>query len=191
MELPYSRDMLDLIATFNRWRVQYLIVGGRAVNAYTEARGTKDLDVWTNPTPANAKLVHAALKEFGAPLFGMTEEMFARKDEFLSIGVPPNRIDLLKEIPGVEFEASWEKRQVFDLGNGLSANYLGLSDLIAAKLAAGRYIDLADAEKLRVALDFEQTAKSAADMNEQKPLNLSAPEPPAEQAKTGTEKTET
>ena len=50
MELPYSEDMLDLLATFNRWQVQYLIVGGRAVNAYTEARGTKDLDIWTNPT---------------------------------------------------------------------------------------------------------------------------------------------
>ena len=34
MELPYSQDMLELLATFNRWQVQYLIVGGRAVNAY-------------------------------------------------------------------------------------------------------------------------------------------------------------
>jgi hypothetical protein len=55
--------MLDLLATFNWWQVQYLIVGGRAVNAYTEARGTKDLDLWVNPTPDNAKRVYAALKE--------------------------------------------------------------------------------------------------------------------------------
>jgi hypothetical protein len=153
VELPYSQDMLDLLATFNRWQVQYLIVGGRAVNAYTEARGTKDLDIWTNPTPENAKRVYAALKEFGAPLFGATEETFAHKGDFLFIGVPPNRIDILKEIPGVEFDACWEKRECFDLGGGLSANYLGLPELIAAKLTAGRHIDLADAEKLTVALE--------------------------------------
>jgi hypothetical protein len=145
--------MLDLLDILNRWQVQYLIVCGRAVNAYTEARGTKDLDIWTNPTPENAKRVYAALKEFGAPLFGATEETFTRKDEFLFIGVAPNRIDLLKDIPGVEFEECWEKRQVFDLGNGLEANYLGLPELIAAKLAAGRHIDLADADSLKVALE--------------------------------------
>ena len=128
-------------------------MGGRAVNAYTEARGTKDLDIWVNPTPENAKQVYAALKEFGAPLFGAIEETFTRKDDFLFIGVPPNRIDGLKDTPGVEFDACWEKKQTFDLGNGLKANYLGLPDLIAAKLAAGRHIDLADADNLKVSLE--------------------------------------
>jgi len=153
VELPYSRDMLDLLEILNRWQVQYLIVGGRAVNAYTEARGTKDLDIWTNPTPDNARRIYAALKEFGAPLFGATEESFVRKDDFLFIGVPPNRIDILKDIPGVEFDDCWEKRQTFDLGEGLEANYLGLPELLAAKRASGRYIDLADAEKLEAALE--------------------------------------
>jgi hypothetical protein len=36
VELPYSSDMLDLLVIFNRLKVQYLIVGGRAVDAYTE-----------------------------------------------------------------------------------------------------------------------------------------------------------
>jgi hypothetical protein len=88
------------------------------------------------------------LKDFGAPLFGATEETFARKEDFLFIGVPPNRIDLLQDIPGVEFEPCWVNKQVFDLGSGLIANYLSLADLLASKLAAARHIDLADADKL-------------------------------------------
>jgi hypothetical protein len=156
VELPFSQDMLDLLATFNRRQVQYLIVGGRAVNAYTEARGTKDLDIWVNPTRGNAKRVYAALKEFGAPLFGATEETFARKGDLLFIGVPPNRIDVLKDIPGVEFRACWKRRRSFDLGGGVTAHHIGLEDLIAAKVAAGRHIDLADAEKLQVAFEREQ-----------------------------------
>lgn len=63
---------------------------------------------------------------------------------------------MLKDIPGVEFEPCWENRQVFDLGNGLSANYLSLPDLLAAKLAAGRHIDLADADNLKIALARKQ-----------------------------------
>jgi len=81
--------MLDLIALLNRRQVEYLIVGGRAVNAYSDVRGTKDLDIWVNPTPENAKRVYAALQEFGAPRFGASEEMFARRGDFLFIGVPP------------------------------------------------------------------------------------------------------
>ena len=179
MELPYSQDMLDFLATLNRWEVQYLIVGGRAVNAYTEARGTKDLDIWTNPTLENAKRVYAALIEFGAPLFGATEETFTRKDEFLFIGVAPNRIDLLKDIPGVEFDDCWEKRQVFDLGNGLEVNYLGLPDLITAKLAAGRHIDLADVDNLKVALERKQTEELAAKSKKREPQQSTGQKPPS------------
>lgn len=38
-----SDDMLDLLKGFNAREVEYLIVGGHAVNAYTEPRGTKDI----------------------------------------------------------------------------------------------------------------------------------------------------
>ncbi len=35
---------------------------------YTEPRFAKDIDIWVEPTPANAERVWAALAEFGAPL---------------------------------------------------------------------------------------------------------------------------
>jgi hypothetical protein len=62
----------------------------------------------------------------------------------------------VEDIPGVAFEPCWENKQVFDFGNGLTANYLSLPDLLAAKLAAGRHIDLADADNLKIALDRKQ-----------------------------------
>src|SRR5262249_12297863 len=57
-----SNDMRELLEALNRWQAQYLIIGAHAVGAYTEPRGTKDLDIWVNPTKGNAKRVHAALK---------------------------------------------------------------------------------------------------------------------------------
>ena len=155
MSASLSQDMQELLQALNRWNAQYLVVGAHAVNAYTEPRSTKDLDIWVNPTSENARLVLAALREFGAPLFGMTEETLAKRGDFLIIGVPPNRIDILKEIPGVEFAHCWENRYTVDL-NGTSVPFPGLTDLYAAKLAAGRLQDLADAEKLKVAIKLSK-----------------------------------
>jgi len=72
------------------------------------------------------------------------------------VSPPPNRIDILKDIPGVEFEPCWANKNVFDLGSGLHVNYISLQDLLTAKLAAGRHIDLADADNLKIALEREQ-----------------------------------
>ena len=107
-----NSDFKEILRIFNAVKVKYLVVGGYAVMKYTEPRFTKDLDIWVNPTPENAKLVHAALKEFGAPLFGATEETFTRKDDFLFIGVPPNRIDILKDIAS----GSGPRRSILALG---------------------------------------------------------------------------
>jgi hypothetical protein len=154
-----SNDMKELLEALNRWRVQYLIIGGHAVGVYTEPRGTKDLDIWVNPTKENAKRVYAALKEFGAPLFGTTERTLTNTQDFLVIGVAPNRIDILKSIPGLRFSACWKNRRTFDLG-GTTANFLNLGDLLAAKLAAGRPQDLVDAAKLEKALELERKSQT-------------------------------
>jgi hypothetical protein len=150
-----SKDMSDLLEALNRCQAQYLIIGAHAVGVYAEPRGTKDLDIWVNPTKENARRVHAALRDFGAPLFGTTEKTLTNKGEFLVIGVAPNRIDILKSIPGLKFAACWKNRRTFDIG-GTTANFLNLEDLLAAKLAAGRPQDLVDAAKLKKALELER-----------------------------------
>ena len=62
-----SNDRMELLDALNRRKAQYLVIGAHAVGIYTEPRGTKDLDIWINPTKTNAQRVYAALKKFGAP----------------------------------------------------------------------------------------------------------------------------
>ena len=162
MSGPLSEDMKDLLEALNKWQVQYLIVGAHALGVYTQPRSTKDLDIWVNPTPENAHLVYSALKEFAAPLFGTTEEFFTERDSFLMIGVAPNRFDILKSIPGVEFEACWANRQVFKIG-GVNANFPSLENLLAAKIAAGRPQDLVDANHLKAALKLRRKKQEELD----------------------------
>jgi hypothetical protein len=155
------QDMREFLEALNKWRAEYLVIGAHAVGVYAEPRSTKDLDIWVNPTKGNAKRVFAALKEFGAPLFGTTEKTLTERDNFLTIGIAPNRIDILKSIPGVEFRACWKNRRTFEV-EGTTANFLALEDLIAAKEAAKRPQDLVDAEKLRKALVLEKKQQEQA-----------------------------
>jgi hypothetical protein len=160
--------MRELLDALNRRQAQYLVIGAHAVGVYAEPRGTKDLDIWINPTKENARRVYAALKEFGAPLFGATAKTLTNPHDFLVIGVAPNRIDILKSIPGLEFKACWENRRTFDIG-GTTANFLNLADLLTAKLAAGRPQDLVDAAKLQKALELERRIPQASQPSSEVP----------------------
>jgi predicted nucleotidyltransferase len=142
-----NSDFTDLLKIFSDNNVRYLIIGGYAVIQYAEPRYTKDLDLWISTDTANAAAVYKALREFGAPLANLTADDFAEEGYFYQMGVPPVRVDILMGIPGVAFEAAWQKRVEIDF-EGLSVSFIAKEDLIAAKLASGRPQDLIDAKML-------------------------------------------
>ena len=63
--MQLSRDFKEFVASLNASGARYLIVGGYAVAAHGHPRYTKDLDVWIETGPDNAKRVLRALAEFG------------------------------------------------------------------------------------------------------------------------------
>ena len=83
-----NSDFSDLLRLFNASHVRYLVIGGYAVIQYAEPRFTADLDLWTGTEPRNAGAVYEALREFGAPLSGLTAEDFAAEGYFYQMGVP-------------------------------------------------------------------------------------------------------
>lgn len=147
------RDFKELLSVLNAHRVKYLIVGGYAVSLHAEPRATKDLDVLIGPSAENSKAVFAALAEFGAPLEGMTPKDFMEPGTFFRMGTPPIMVDILSNISGVDFDQAWEHRVEFPIDSGLNALFISRGDLLAAKLAAGRPQDLADAAALGEHLD--------------------------------------
>ena len=111
-----SQDFKELLSILARHEVRYLVVGGYAVMLYSEPRWTKDLDLWIALDARNARAVFAALREFGAPLAGLTESDFAAPGYFYQMGNPPLRLDVMMDIPGGDFEAAWVRRNTIDLG---------------------------------------------------------------------------
>ena len=145
-----NQDFRDLLRAFNDENVRYLIVGGYALIKYTEPRYTKDLDIWVSPDPENATKVFRALVKYGAPVTDMSPADFTREGFFFSMGLAPNRVDILFDLTGLNFETAWERR-VSAVVADAETNFLSRVDLIINKEAVGRKQDLADVEKLRIA----------------------------------------
>lgn len=152
-----EKDQRDLILAFNANGVQYLVIGGHAVGAYSEPRGTKDLDVFIKASVENSHAVFKALTEFGAPMAGLSPADFNDKaTSVFQLGVEPDRVDMLQGIAGVGFDEAWTARVEMAIDDDLPVHVISREHLIQNKLASGRYQDLADVEKLRA---FERATK--------------------------------
>lgn len=121
-------DFEDMLALLHKHRVRYLIIGGLAFIYHAKPRYTKDMDLWVGPAGPNVERANRALAEFGSP-FRLDVEHPA---EILQLGVGPDRIDLLREIPGLRFETAWRKRIQARYGRA-KANWVDLDTLIRIK----------------------------------------------------------
>jgi len=54
-------------------------------------------------THENAQALYHTLAKFGVPLQGVRPQGFENQELFFMTGTPPNRIDTLMGIPGVNF----------------------------------------------------------------------------------------
>lgn len=145
---PDYRDMVECLL---RESVDFMLVGGYAVALHGWPRTTFDIDFWILANPENAKAVMRAIKAFGAPLMGLTEEDFHRPGMVFQIGNEPQRIDIISAIAGLDY-ADASSRAVKMTIDGLEIKVLSIDDLIVNKRAAGRPKDIADAlalEKLK------------------------------------------
>ena len=145
------KDQKDLLFALNEHGVEYLVVGGQAVNAYGVPRATKDVDILIRSSPENSQAVYAALAAFGAPVRDFTPDDFRdQPDAIFQFGVEPNRIDILQNIGSLDFEQAWRRRVLKQVDESLTVPFLSVEDLIENKLETGRLQDLADADRLQM-----------------------------------------
>jgi len=142
-----SPDFKELLSLFTGHKVRYLVGGGYAVMKCSEPRFTKDLDLWIAVDASNATAVFTALKEFGAPLAGLSEADFQQAGYVYQMGRAPLRVDILMSLDGVDFEQAWRKRVETRIG-GAKIPFIAKDDLMVAKRIAGRPQDLIDLQNL-------------------------------------------
>lgn len=145
--MDLNKDFKEFIALLNEHEVDYLVVGGYAVNLHGYPRYTKDIDFWIWMTEENISRLLSAISSFGMGALGLDHSTFSDPDSIVQLGYEPHRIDLLMDINGVDFQQCFSRKNITEVED-VKVNFLHIRDLIKAKKEAGRLQDLADAEQL-------------------------------------------
>jgi predicted nucleotidyltransferase len=145
--IPLLPDFLDLLRYLGEEKVEYLIVGGMAVNYYGYHRSTGDLDIWVAVTTANQDRLAKALQRFGFSAQTVSRRPLLEKPNFIRMGHEPIRVEIHSEISGVSFEECVARSEVCSI-EGIDIRMISLQDLRTNKAASGRTKDRADLEAL-------------------------------------------
>ena len=143
-----NNDFREFIASLNENNVRYLIVGGYAVGFHGYPRYTKNLDVWIEVSNENAENVVKALNQFGFGAVGFKADDFLKPDEFMQLGYPPNRIDLITSCEGIDFQTCYANKMQIKI-DGLKIDFIDYENLLKNKRTVGRPQDLADVSNLK------------------------------------------
>ncbi len=147
--MDYFEDYKDMLQLFNKYDVQYLVIGAYAMGNYGYSRYTLDIDLWIEKSVNNAQKIQKAFEDFPIP-YEITIDELTQKNFVLQIGIEPMRIDVLTDIDGVEFAHAWDNKTNNSLF-GEEIHFISLQDLIKNKTATNRAkdkYDLLELEKL-------------------------------------------
>ena len=163
-ELPSELDRgpLDparIFAALQSHQVEYLTIGGVAVNVHGHVRNTRDVDILIEWTSENMRRLAAALGDLDARLFGVDAGLMdidpRDPDDLLNGGnftlrTAAGGLDLFdpSEIPGGRPYEEMRPRAVEAVVQGVRVRAVGFDDLIRLKREAGRDRDLEDVATL-------------------------------------------
>ena len=143
-------DAERIFATLAEHRVDYVVVGGVAVQVHGHVRMTNDLDLIPGPTHANLEGLATALGKLNARVLNPGSEDLEIDASMLpgatlwQLSTELGDIDLLHDAPGA---ATFDELRARALTIALGPHEIpvaGRDDLIRMKKAAGRPIDLED-----------------------------------------------
>jgi hypothetical protein len=154
---------LDLFRTLQEERVDYIVVGGLAINLHGVERATMDVDLVLAMDDANLRrFLSAATRLKLNPILPVPIEVlcdakqldaWVREKRLIAFSlhsVSPNlpTVDIIVR-PAVPFNAMHRNRIEKDIG-GVRFNLASIEDLIALKTGTGRKQDASDIEALKV-----------------------------------------
>ena len=149
--MTFDNDFENILSAFYRHHVNYMLVGGYAVNFHGYERNTSDLDIWVKSTQQNLSGIAAALKELG-----FDDDSIRRISEFditspflFHIGSKPNDIEVFNFVTGVIYEDAEPHRILFNYSSEMAIYFISIRDLILNKMLTGRTQDKLDVEMLQ------------------------------------------
>jgi len=152
--LYFTEDITEFLLLLFKHKVKYLIVGGEAVLFHGHSRLTGDIDIFYENSNENVdKLFNVLLEFWNNEIPGIKEKSELKEPGIIiQFGLPPNRIDLMNQIEGVNFSEAYNNKIIINtLLNNQNAEiyYIGLKELIKNKKAMSRPKDIDDLQYLQ------------------------------------------
>lgn len=155
-------DPVRIFEALQRHEVEYLTIGGVAVNVHGHVRNTRDVDILIEWNAKNMTRLAAALADLDAKLFGVDANLLdvdPRDPRDLLNGgnftlrTAAGGLDLFdpSEIPGGRPYEEMRPRAVEAVVEGVRIRAIGFDDLIRLKRESGRDQDLEDVATLLAA----------------------------------------
>jgi hypothetical protein len=147
-------DAERILRALGEHGVDYVLIGGLAVQTHGHVRTTNDADLMPAPDPANLKRLAAALRSLDARVLNPGEEDTAIDAKMLpkatiwQFATRDGGIDVMHEVPGGRPYAELSERALHVRLGDVDVPVVDLDDLIQMKLACGRPTDLADVAAL-------------------------------------------
>ncbi len=150
MEADTPLDVERILVALAEHDVDYVIVGGLAVQTHGHVRTTIDIDIYPRPTPTNLARLADALNALGAEVLnpqGEGVQIDARtlpRATLWQFATKYGAIDVLHDAPGAPpYEQLRARALKLTLGK-LELAVAGLDDLISMKRASALPVDLED-----------------------------------------------
>jgi predicted nucleotidyltransferase len=150
-EIPF--DPRQILITLAEHGVEFVVVGGVAVQAHGHGRSTRDLDVIARPDLVNLSRLGESLASLGARLLradrpvDVTDPRLLKQAPLVPVMTVYGRLDLLNIALTSGAPRSYDelRERAFEAQiDGRTVPVAGLDDLIRMKRAAGREVDLQD-----------------------------------------------
>jgi hypothetical protein len=139
-----------ILAALAEHSVDFVIVGGLAVQTHGHVRTTFDVDVYPRPEPANLRRLADALNELDARTLNVGAQGMAIDAAMLpratlwQFDTRHGAIDVLHDIPGAPSYDDLRRRALEIELDGIHLAIAGRDDLISMKRASARPVDLED-----------------------------------------------
>lgn len=142
-EIPL--DASEILRALAQHSVDYVVIGGMAVQTHGHPRTTQDLDIVPKRTAQNLRRLEDALSALGARPVGRTEPEPVRIPGagVLELDTDAGGLDIHLDPPGAPAYAELRARALRLELDG-SVLVAGLDDLISMKRVGGRPIDRSD-----------------------------------------------
>jgi hypothetical protein len=149
--MRFASNFSEILAAFNKHNVNYMVVGGYAVNFHGYERNTSDLDIWVKPTADNLVIVVSSLRDLGFDEESLNHiNGFNPTEPYLfHIGLKPDDIEVFNFVTGVKYEDAEPHKVVFNDADNLTVYFISIRDLLINKMLAGRTQDKLDVEMLQ------------------------------------------